>query len=130
MAARARWVGALAAGTALVAGSFVAPTAGAGTPSVVAGPNAQSVGFAPNTVVTFKGSAVDFVNADLNPHNVTSKLRVRISPKTRATRPLFASKTVGPGKVTAIVGVEKLKPGTYEFFCSMHTGMIGKLVVR
>jgi plastocyanin len=31
--------------------------------------------------------------------------------------------------VTAVVGAEKLKPGAYDFFCSVHPSMVGELQV-
>ena len=42
---------------------------------------------------------------------------------------------LGPGplggfRVEEVVGVSSLKPGTYSFFCSLHPGMKGKLVVQ
>jgi plastocyanin len=44
---------------------------------------------------------------------------------------LFASKVSGLGEVSPVQGLDKVKSGqTYGFFCTLHPGMRGNLVVR
>ena len=46
-------------------------------------------------------------------------------------QPVFRSKLVGLGEVTPIEGLNRVQAGrTYPFFCSIHPGMRGSLVVR
>jgi plastocyanin len=42
---------------------------------------------------------------------------------------LFWSPLVGLSQTTPVLGVSGLKPGTYSFYCTLHPGMKGKLVV-
>lgn len=98
--------------------------AGAG-PSVVSGPEAQSTGYATPVVPVNAGNQVSYVNLDIVQHDVTSV------DKGPDGRPLFQSKLIGLGESTTIPGTEKLESGKqYAFYCSVHPGMKGTLVVQ
>ncbi len=105
-------------------------------PSVaVAGPQAPTVGFATPTVVTLAGQALTFANGDTTGHDITSKLtkpkKLKFGGKYYTIQvPLFRSESVPAGSTGPVVGVEGLKPGTYAFYCSLHTGMTGSLIVQ
>ena len=44
--------------------------------------------------------------------------------------PVFWTKLIGLGQSTDVKGIDKVKPGTvYSFFCTIHPGMKGKLIV-
>ena len=102
---------------------------------VVSPPQGAVAGFATPIVIALKGQAMSFVNADVTGHTVTSKetkpVRVRYGKKVYTIqKPLFDSDGVNAGAVGAVKGVENLKPGTYHFYCSLHTGMTGELQVK
>jgi plastocyanin len=93
-------------------------------PSVVAGPGAASTGYATPAVIAFSGGGLDFTNLDVVQHDVTADQH---GPD---GRPLFQSKLIGLGEAAPVAGVQKLPPGSYGFFCTVHPGMRGTLVVQ
>jgi plastocyanin len=100
-----------------------APSVPAGT-AIVAGPGAQYSTYATPVMVTRVGGPLSFVNNDLPQHDVTAADR---GPD---GRPLFQSKLIGIGEVAPVEGLSRLQPGhTYGFYCSIHPGMQGTLVV-
>lgn len=114
-------------------------TAGAAPPPapavVLAGPGGAAAGFASPVVLAFQGQAVNFVNLDTVAHTVTSKAtrpqRIKYGKKWFTIQvPLFDSGSVGSAGTAAIKGVTSIKPGTYVFYCSVHTGMTGQLIVQ
>ena len=92
------------------------------TGAVIAGPEATATGFAPPVVAVPKGSALTFINADTMTHDVTSVKR-------KDGKPVFKSPFTGSGSTSQVNGTKKLAPGTYPFFCSLHTQMKGELRV-
>lgn len=61
------------------------------------------------------GERLTFASQDIvAPHNVTAK------DNNPDGTPLFASATIGNGDVAPVVGADKLGPGTYGFFCTIH----------
>ena len=79
-----------------------------------------------NTDVTIApGERLTFASQDaLAPHNVTSR------DNGADGRPLFSSATIGGGDTAPVVGTDKLEPGAYAFFCTVHpTIMNGTLTV-
>ena len=94
-------------------------------PSVVAGPGAASTGFATPAVVALAGGKVSFTNLDTVQHDVTS------DDHGPDGRPLFQSKQIGLGETAPVEGTEKLQSGkSYGFYCSIHPGMRGTLIVQ
>jgi plastocyanin len=81
--------------------------------------------FAPPTVVVPQGKSL--LLAQLDPtvrHDVVSRATV-------SGHPLFAtSRTLNAGETAPVIGVEKLRPATYAFTCSIHNGMSGQLIVH
>lgn len=71
------------------------------------------------------GERLTFANQDLlPPHNVTAR------DNDPAGAPLFASATIGGGDVAPVAGTNKLGPGTYGFYCTIHpVQMNGTLTV-
>ena len=133
--------------TLLVVGSMVAAmtagaanNAGAAVATVVAGPGAFQAGYATPVVVAPKAAPLTFVNGDIQSHNVVALdkfLPKKTAKKTAwckgygATKcPVFWSKTGPLGGNTAVEGLAKLKAGQYAFFCTIHPGMKGTLVVQ
>ena len=133
-ARRRRAALALAGGALLVAasGAQAAPP----VPSLaVAGPQAPTVGFATQTVVMVTGQGLTFANGDTTGHDITSKLtkpmKLKFGKKYYTIQvPLFRSESLSAGATGPVVGVESLKPGTYQFYCSLHTSMTGSLIVQ
>ena len=101
----------------------------------IAGPEAATAGFTSRVVLAVQGQALTFVNADVSGHTLTSKQtkpqRVKFGSKYYVIRvPLFDSSGVNPGATRDVKGVTALKPGSYDFYCSLHTGMTGQLLVK
>lgn len=89
---------------------------------------------APPTTVP-KGSNIRFVNLDHfivagGAHKITSFATVKVGKKGKKRKvPLFSSKTVdGPGETT--VKTSHVKPGTYLYYCPIHSGMLGAIEVE
>jgi plastocyanin len=91
---------------------------GSSSGTIATGPGAQNYGYLTPTVTINQGESVDYLNADAIRHNVSS------------TDGLFRSDFADGGKSVPVAGVEKLKPGTYDFLCEPHPNMKGKLTVR
>jgi plastocyanin len=81
--------------------------------------------FAPPTLVVPQGASLQFVQLDPSArHDVVSVFVVN-------RKPLFSTKTTAAfGETLTVNGVEKLKPATYPFTCSIHEWMSGQLIVR
>jgi plastocyanin len=121
---------AAAAGTALAVPAGAAPLP-EGTVNVVAGPQAAVTDYVTQQLVSTAGTVVTFANIDTTTHDVTSRATRTVVIKGRKKQvPLFASPITSNGELTKIVGTDKLKPGTYDFFCSLHPAMTGTLTVQ
>jgi polyvinyl alcohol dehydrogenase (cytochrome) len=93
--------------------------------AVVAVPGSTYSTYATPVMVTSVGGPLSFANFDLPQHDVVS---VAKAPDGRA---LFQSRLAGVGEVAPVEGLDRVKSGsTYEFFCSLHPGMRGNLLVR
>jgi polyvinyl alcohol dehydrogenase (cytochrome) len=103
----------VAAGLAAILAT--APGAGAATQVIFAAGDQ----FAPPTVLAGTGDSLTFDNTDLASHNVTS-----------VPAGLFGTKgNVAPGTTGNVWGIGHLKPGQYQFICTLHPGMTGILYV-
>ena len=71
--------------------------------------------FQPHDVVVKTGDIVEFTNSDYAPHTAT------------ANNGSFDTKHLGKDGVARIVAG---KPGTYDYICSFHPNMKGKIVVE
>jgi plastocyanin len=128
---------ALAAAAAGVLASSVGATAvPVPVPALaVAPPQGAVIGFASPMVVSVQGQALSFLNADVVVHTVTSVAtkpkRIKYGKKYFTIRvPLFDSGSVLAAGLGDVKGVSGLKPGSYAFYCTLHTGMKGTLVVE
>lgn len=96
------------------------------SPSSAAEPTrVVSVGFTyvlPDTEVP-QGTALELLNLDVAPHNITSLVTGRNGS------PLFSSDTVSVAGQALVKGVERLRPGVYDYTCTVHPSMLGSLVV-
>jgi plastocyanin len=126
----------LAAAATAVALSAIPGSAAPGT-AVVAGPYAQTAGYATPTIVLPAGGELTFVNGDpLSSHNLVSKATKKVRKgkgkhKHWVRKPLFSTPVVGTGTSVAVKGSLNLKPGPYEFYCTLHPGtMTGTLIVQ
>jgi plastocyanin len=72
--------------------------------------------FDPAEVTIDAGERVTFANRDVSVHDVVGDG--------------FRSARTDPGRDSPVAGAEQLAAGRYEFFCSLHAGMRGALVVR
>lgn len=108
---------------------------------VVTGPTAKYYGYLTPVVVIAKGGAVTYTNLDLERHNVVQDVNadgVHGSSKAKwcsqfpkGKCPIFYSPLIGLGQSTAVQGLKYVAPGqVYTFYCTLHPGMKGKLVVQ
>lgn len=74
-----------------------------------------------------QGEPLYFRNEDLSgpSHDVSSTANGEVQG-----RYLFASETIEPGKTSFVEGSQYLTTGTYDYICSLHPSMQGKLVVN
>lgn len=106
------------------------------TPALaVTGPQAATVGFPPVPVLVVAGQSLTLANGDVTGHDITSKLtrpvKKRFGKKVYTLQePLFRSESVPSGGQGDVKGVAGLKPGTYQFYCSLHTSMSGTMMVQ
>jgi spore coat protein A len=112
---------ALAASFLVPAGAGAAPGEVGGSISV--GPGGATLGYATKVAIEPQGTPLTFYNLDELAHTVTAVDRDADG------RPLFNGNSL-PGSPSTIVGVDKLRAGSYAFFCSFHPNMSGTLVVQ
>ena len=107
----------------------------------VTGPAGFVAGFVPPVVVVAPGEAITYANVDIAPHNFIAyesymnKKQAKKAPwcsgYDKGKCPLFWSETITAGETTEVRGTEYLKPGQqHAFYCSLHPGMKGTLIVR
>lgn len=75
--------------------------------------------FLPEDVQVTAGDALRLTNADVAPHDVVAVAR------TRSGAPLFSSRRLSTGESGDVLGVSRLRPGSYAFVCSLHPQMRG-----
>jgi outer membrane protein assembly factor BamB len=93
--------------------------------AIVAGPGAVYTTYATPVMTVEKGGSLSFVNLDAPQHDVTA------DEKAPDGTPLFYSRLGGIGEVVPVEGLDRVEPGkSYGFFCSLHPGMRGTLLVR
>jgi plastocyanin len=96
----------------------------AGT-AIVSGPGAASTTYATPVVIAQRGAALTFANLDAAQHDVTAV------EKDSKGKPVFGTPLIGLGQTAPVEGTDRLTAGqTYDFFCSIHPGMRGQLLVR
>jgi len=75
----------------------------------------ENFAFAPATLTVSAGAQVTWTNKDDIPHNIVEKGRA------------FKSKALDTGEKFSYTFD---KPGTYEYLCSIHPTMTGKVIVK
>lgn len=113
----------LALALAAVAGLVAAtgPVSGAlAAERVVAIPQST---YATQSVAIDQGEPLTFLNLDALNHDVTAR------GKDANGDPLFSTPLIGPAQEVPVADAEKLGPGSYAFFCSVHPNMEGTLLV-
>lgn len=125
----------LLAAAAAVVGALAAPSSAEplpeGATQILSGPQGSATNYLTPQVLTTAGSVVSFTNLDQTTHDVTSRqTRTVVVKKKKKKVPLFSAPITAGGQMTAIPGTEKLKPGEYDFYCSLHPGMTGTLTVQ
>lgn len=107
----------------------------------VTGPGGFVAGFLPPVVVVAPGEGITYANADVAPHNFIAQDSFMTKKQAKKAKwcsgydkgkcPLFWSPTISLGNTTEVLGLENLKSGeTHVFYCSLHPGMKGTLIVR
>ncbi|MBL4645309.1 MAG: copper-binding protein [Hyphomicrobiales bacterium] len=77
--------------------------------------NIKGMAFNPGTITIFVGDTITFTNRDGAPHTAT------------ASDGSFTTPTLRKGKSSTITFSKK---GTFAFFCKIHPGMKGEVVVK
>lgn len=108
----------------------------------VSGPGGAYTTYTVPVLVMRGGDSVDYTNIDIAQHDVIAKHSeawypgcagngaVAPSPADPdGSCPAFWTPLVGLGRTTPIVDIEDEVPGQYPFYCSIHGGMFGILVV-
>lgn len=109
--------------------------------ATVTGPGGFLAGFVPPVVVVAPGEGITYMNADIAPHNFIADghfLKKKQAKKAKwcsgydkGKCPLFWSPTITLGSSTEVLGLEYVQSGeSYGFYCSIHPGMKGTLIVR
>jgi plastocyanin len=81
--------------------------------------------FAPPMVNSPQGATLMVVQLDpVARHDLVSRAIVRRKPMFTTGRSLTF------GEALTVQGVEKLKPASYAFVCTIHDGMMGQLIVH
>lgn len=76
-----------------------------------------------SSVITIdQGEALFFRNLDANRHDLVSKDQA-------GGKPIFSTPLLTTGGEAVVQGVQQLKGGNYQFFCTVHTYMTGTLTV-
>lgn len=103
---------------------LLAPATAAADETIVASTGSR---YAAATYEIDQGEPLFFRNDDLSgpSHDVVSTANGEVQG-----RYLFASETIGQGKTAPVQGAEYLPTGTYDYLCSIHPSMTGKLVVN
>jgi plastocyanin len=104
--------------TALIAGTPEAPRAGEAVTQAAAAPAAVRIDnfiFTPPSLVVAPGATVTWTNADDSPHTVREK-DGKFKSAALDTDDTFSQTFTAPGE--------------YEYFCSIHPYMTGKIVVK
>jgi len=98
-----------------------------GTPlKILKGASVQgSPNFDPDTLTVKKGDKITVTNKDNVPHTVTSGT----GPTDPTSAKSFDTSIIEGGK-SADITTEKLAPGDFPYYCSVHPYMTGKLVVQ
>jgi plastocyanin len=115
---RAMLLGVAAAISALLAGPPESPSAGEAAVQAAASPAAVRIdnfNFTPPILVVAPGTTVTWTNADDSPHTVREK-DGKFKSAALDTDDTFSQTFAAPGE--------------YEYFCSLHPRMVGKIVVK
>lgn len=121
----------------LALGALVLATAPAEAVVVLGVPGSYQVGFATPQAVTVVGGPLALVNSDTQPHNVIALTARRANGSAAwcsgyqaGKCPLFWSASVSAGEYTMVEGLADVVSGqSYQFYCSIHSRMIGTLTV-
>src|SRR4051794_36930350 len=108
---RLGWALALVLGLLLPGGALAAPGDVGG--SIVVAPGGATAGYVTKAAVEPQGTPLTFFNLDQLAHTVTAVDRDEDG------RPLFSGNAL-PSSTSTISGVDRLRAGSYAFFCSFH----------
>jgi plastocyanin len=115
---KAALLGAAGVISLLLAGASESPSAGEAAVQAAANPAAVKIdnfNFTPPTLVVTPGTTVTWTNDDDSPHSVREK-DGKFKSAALDTDDTFSQTFAAPGE--------------YEYFCSIHPRMVGKIVVK
>ena len=122
-----------------LAGAAPAPSREQG-PYIISGAIGQFYGYLTPAMMVEKGGELSYLNLDIVQHDVVQDVEADEVANKRKDKwcrdfkkgecPLFWSARAGLGDTVPVQGLKNVKPGnTYTFFCTLHPGMKGTLVV-
>lgn len=108
---------------------------------VLSGAAAQFYGYATPLMAVERGGQLDYVNFDIVQHDVVHDVKSDGIANKKKNKwcenfkkgrcPLFWSARAGLGDTVSVKGLRNLRSGEiYTFFCTLHPGMKGRLLVR
>lgn len=131
---------------AVITGFFLVPAAATATgpdqgPYVLSAAAGQFYGYLTPVMVVERGGELGYANFDIVQHDVVHDVTedgIANKKKDKWCRnfdrgecPLFWSARAGLGEEVPVRGLRNVKSGEiYTFFCTLHPGMKGRLVVR
>jgi plastocyanin len=135
-----RGMAAIVAGVAVLVGGSVSGVSAQQAPLVVSGPAGQFYGYATPAMVVQPGGTLSYANFDIVQHDVVHDVGadgIANKKKDKWCRdfkkgecPLFWSARASLGQTVEVKGLKNLTAGeVYTFFCTLHPGMKGSLVV-
>lgn len=103
-------------------------------PTILVAPGGWLTQYATPAAVTTASIGLQLRNEDIMRHDAVSSDygpdgAVWCSDIPAGRCPLFWTPLINRGATVVVQGVETLAPGTYEYFCTIHTAMRGMLVV-
>lgn len=112
---------------------------GGGGSQILATPGAQYYGYATPVMVAQRDGTLTYTNTDVVRHDVVQDPRADgVAGDGSAPWcdrfddgcPLFWTELIGLGQQVQVQGLQDTPPGTYSFYCTLHPGMTGTLVVQ
>ena len=97
-----------------------APAVASSDATIQAGPG---LSYSPSRLTIAQGTRVVLQNQDSTQHSIVSNDYAPDGSR------LFSSPRTEPGSSAFVAGTEYLTTGSYDFFCSVHSGMRGSLEV-
>jgi polyvinyl alcohol dehydrogenase (cytochrome) len=122
-----------------VPGEVPTPSGTNGT-HIVTTPGSQYYGYVTRAMVAQRDGTLTYTNSDVVRHDVVQDPRKDgvagdgsapwCNRFNEGECPLFWTELIGLSQQVIVQGVNETAPGTYSYYCSLHPGMVGTLVIQ